>query len=119
MSAHGTAQRYRQGCRCAPCSTAKKREKDIYNARRKIREAAGLPPGPPGSPKIPLSARPHGDYVTYAKGCRCQPCREANTEYGRRRQARLAGVDPEAVARLRQLAFSLGYDIRKKHKVSI
>ena len=36
---------------------------------------------------IPLSERPHGSYVTYCKGCRCDPCTVANTEYGRERRA--------------------------------
>lgn len=34
----------------------------------------------------------HGERGTYTRGCRCDLCRAANAEYGRRRQRRYAGV---------------------------
>jgi hypothetical protein len=110
---HGTVGRYRKGCRCDSCRDAKKRDKAAYTARRKARAAAGIQPRAAGRPMIPLSERPHGDYVTYAKGCRCQPCRAANAEYGRRRQERIRGSEDPRVASLRRLAASLGYRICK------
>lgn len=45
----------------------------------------------------------HGTRSKYAAGCRCQPCRQANTAYARereRRQARIRyGIEPPAPAR--------------------
>jgi hypothetical protein len=116
---HGTVGRYRKGCRCDPCRTAKKIDKDAYYARRKAREAAGLPPNPPGCPAIPLSQRPHGDWVTYSKGCRCAQCTAANAEYGRRRRAQRLQENPEPVevTLLRKWADELGYRISKKRAI--
>lgn len=112
---HGTVYSYRRGCRCEPCRDAKRRNKNEYYARRKARESAGLP-AMSGRPKIPLSQRQHGDYVTYCKGCRCDPCTEANTNYGRQHAARVRARNPEdgEVALLRKWADELGYEIHKK-----
>lgn len=85
---HGTTNAYKKGCRCDDCKAAKKTAAAAEYQRRARRKITGEPAPPaPGRPSIPLSERPHGNYVTYCKGCRCQPCTEANSEYGRERKA--------------------------------
>lgn len=84
-STHGTVGQYRKGCRCERCRDAKKQDRAAYQARREAREKSGLP-AQIGRPAVPMSQRPHGSYVTYCKGCRCQPCTTANTEYGKQRR---------------------------------
>jgi hypothetical protein len=115
---HGTAYCYRKyGCRCDPCREAKRRASRQAHANRRAREATGLPsPGlRAGRPKIPLSERPHGSWVTYCKGCRCRPCTVANSEYGRLlKQFRRKRSEPEEITELRRLAESLGYQIHKR-----
>jgi hypothetical protein len=86
MSRHGTTRAYRLGCRCDECKAAKKTAASAERERMRQRAITGEP-APIGRPSIPLSERPHGSYVTYSKGCRCQPCTEANSDYGRERKA--------------------------------
>ena len=90
-----------------------------------------------------LSAtRPHGDRLRYIAGCRCDDCRQANTEYERDRyQARLAGdwngivkadaarkhlfklskagVGRRAVHAATDIAETVLYDIRRGTKTNI
>lgn len=35
-----------------------------------------------GRRKIPMEQREHGTRATYGKGCRCEPCKDANRFYG-------------------------------------
>lgn len=64
---HGTVLSYRKGCRCEYYLTRKNSGVEMLVGR----------------PSIPLAERKCGLYTTYAKGCRCIPCTEANAEYGR------------------------------------
>jgi len=75
---HGTASGYKHwGCRCAPCSDAKKATR---------RPAAKAPAG---------RHYEHGTYYAYAIGrCRCEPCIEAGRAF---RKGRIADLRAERV----------------------
>lgn len=51
---------------CAPCHAARER-------KRRARIAAGL------RPPVPVLEHQHGTQTGYGNGCRCEPCREAQT----------------------------------------
>lgn len=62
---HGTALKYRHGCRCTDCRAASAAEKLAFIARQR---ATGLKPGDPR----------HGTAVGASNwGCRCSDCRAA------------------------------------------
>jgi len=75
MAGHGTAGRYKDGCRCGECRA---------DAARRVREwrqdiAGRVPP-----------ETVHGTLGGYtAWRCRCEPCKDAKRAYGQRwRRAR-------------------------------
>lgn len=88
----GQASTYNKGCRCAACSKAKSdRDKERRAAMRR-----DVPhPGGPCTPENCGSAYKYcGKVVTYLdRQCRCDPCREAKSDAGRRRRLRIA-ADP-------------------------
>ncbi len=69
--AHGSAARYNSKkwrCRCEACRLAANAE------RNRHRHSNGSSP-----------AAVHGKHSTYSNGCRCDECRQANTDYSRER----------------------------------
>lgn len=77
---HGTAGRYRAGCRCVPCSKAKAAKDKRLRDERAARKASDLPPPTHG----------YSGYTNF--GCRCQVCGDARRDYLRKVSYRIAGA---------------------------
>jgi hypothetical protein len=65
---------------------------------RELLAMLGLTPAEKRKPGRPRGEYDHGDPGRYSQGCRCQKCRDANTERCRGQQRRRVG-DPEAADR--------------------
>ncbi len=74
-----SAVRYKSGdCRCRRCT-------DEWNALMAgYRRRRGQKPRPEGWGDL---SKNHGTRSRYNSGCRCEPCRQANRDYARRRYA--------------------------------
>lgn len=82
------------GLSCLPCAKVHAPEAVAAEEARLAEEAkaAGVSPTAAG---MDFTRMGHGKVSTYNKGCRCQPCRTANTQrsiaYKRARREQLAG----------------------------
>lgn len=72
--------------------------KDADDCRQLLAMLGITLPKPKRKPGRPPVDYGHGDYRTYAKGCRCNDCRAANAERHRGQQRRRVS-DPEAADR--------------------
>lgn len=65
----------RKKCPCDLCEQHKRNFYEIRNAERRANDGRGAYKRPAG----------HGEAITYTRGCRCQPCRTANSTRERER----------------------------------
>lgn len=91
---HGTIYGFMKvKCQCELCTATKLQYYEKRNARRRV-ETGAKSRGARGPYNLPVD---HGTKRMYSRGCKCDPCRAANTAYTKALKARLRGERENAV----------------------